>query len=392
VLPFQNLSGDPDQEYFAEGIVEEIITALSRFRQLFVIARNSSFTYKGRAVDVKQVGRELGVRYVLEGSVRKAGSRVRITGQLIDAATGAHLWADRFEGTLEDIFDLQDQVTVGVVGAIVPRLEEAEIERSKRKPTENLDAYDHYLRGSAIINQMTRETNDEALRLFNKAIELDPGFALAYAKAAQCFAFRKSNGWFTERAREIAEAARMARRAVDLGRDDAVALSFGGLALAYVVGDLDDGAAFVDRALTLNSNLANGWGTSGWMKICLGQPDLGIKHEALAMRLSPLDPRIFVWQFHTALAHFCARRYDEAISWAARSLRSEPNFLSTVRTYAASNALAGRLDEAQKAMTRVRQLDPALRISNLEDVLPPLRRAEDRARYVDGLRKAGLPE
>jgi len=392
VLPFVNMSDDPKQEYFSDGVAEEIITALSRFRHLFVIARNSTFTYKGRAVDVKQVGRELGVRYVLEGSVRKAGSRVRITGQLVDAATGTHLWADRFDGALEDIFDLQDQVTASVVGAIVPRLEEAEIERSKRKPTENLDAYDYYLRGSAIINQMTREANYETLRLFNKAIELDPSFASAYAKAAHCYGFRKSNGWFTDRAQEIAEAARLARRAVELGRDDAVTLSICGLTLAYVVGDLDNGVAFVDRALTLNSNLANGWGTSGWMKICFGDPDTGINHEALAMRLSPLDPRIYVWQFHTALAHFCARRYDEAISWAARSLRSEPNFLSTVRIYAASNALAGHLDEAQKAMTRLRQLDPALRISNLADILPPFRRADDSARLVDGLRKAGLPE
>src|SRR5262249_52852458 len=237
-----------------------------------------------------------------------------------------------------------------------------------------------------------REANNEALRRFNKAIELDPGFALAYAKAAQCFVLRKSNGWFTERAREIAEAARIARRAVELGRDDAVALSFGGLALAYVVGDLDDGAEFVDRAVTLNSNLANGWGTSGWMKICLGEPEIGIEHVARAMRLSPLDPRIFVWQFYTAFAHFCARRYDEAASWAARSLRSQPDYLGVIRILAASNALAGHIEEAHKAMTRLRQLDPDLRISSLQDVLPPFRRADDRARLVEGLRKAGLPE
>ena len=178
VLPFENLSGDREQEYFADGMVEEIITALSRFRGLFVIARNSSFAYKGRAVDVKQVGRELGVRYILEGSVRKAGSRVRITGQLIDTSTGAHLWADRFDGALEDIFDLQDQVTASVVGAIAPKLEQAEIERSKRKPTENLDAYDYYLRGMAGLHQWTREGNDEALSHFYRAIELDPEFCL----------------------------------------------------------------------------------------------------------------------------------------------------------------------------------------------------------------------
>jgi TolB-like protein len=392
VLPFVNMSDDPQQEYFSDGVAEEIITALSRFRYLFVIARNSSFTYKGRAVDVKQVGRELGVRYVLEGSVRKSGNRVRITGQLIDAGTGAHLWADRFEGGIEDIFDLQDQVTASVVGAIVPKLEEAEIERAKRKPTDSLDAYDYFLRGIARVQRWTREANDEALRMFYRAIELDPNFATAYGMAARCYAQRKTNGWFTDRAREVAEATRLARSAVELGRDDAVALSFGGLTLAYVAGDLDDGAAFAERALTLNSNLAIAWDVSGWMNICLGDPDTGIKNVALAMRLNPLDPRISFWQFHTALAHFVAGRYAEAASWAARSLRDQPDYLPPIRILAASNALAGRLDEAQKAVARLRQLDPSLRISNLEDVLPPLRRAEDRARYVDGLRKAGLPE
>ena len=226
VLPFNNMSGDPEQEYFADGIVEEIITALSRMRWLFVIARNSSFTYKGRAVDVKQVGRELGVRYVLEGSVRKAANRVRITAQLIDAATGAHLWADRFDGSLEDIFDLQDELTESVVGAIAPKLEQAEIERAKRKPTESLDAYDYYLRGLANLRAKTREANNEALRLFYKAIELDPDFASAYGMAAWCYAPAQgpTAGWST-RFKRLAEAARLARRAVELGKDDAVALS-----------------------------------------------------------------------------------------------------------------------------------------------------------------------
>jgi TolB-like protein len=390
VLPFQNLSGDPEQEYFADGVVEEIITALSRFRQLFVIARNSSFTYKGRAVDVKQVGRELGVRYVLEGSVRRAGKRLRITGQLVDAATGAHLSADRFDGALEDIFDLQDQMTHHVVGAIAPKLEQAEIERAKRKPTESLDAYDFYLRGLGLINEMTRDANDEALRLFKKSIELDPSFALAYARAAQCFVLRKVNRWMA--AQEVAEAARLARRAVDLGRDDAIALAYGGHVLAYVIGELDDGAAFVDRALALNSNLAAAWGMSGWTKVCLGEPDTAIEHAAVATRLSPLDPRAYTWQFISALAHFSAGRYDDAASCAARSLRDQPKYLAPMRVLAASHGLAGRLEEAQRFMTRVRQLDPTLRISNLEDVLPPFRRAEDRASYIEGLRKAGLPE
>jgi hypothetical protein len=219
-------------------MVEEIITALSRMRWLFVIARNSSFTYKGKAVDVKQVGLELGVRYVLEGSVRKAGSRVRITGQLIDTSTGAHLWADRFDGALEDIFDLQDQVTASVVGAISPKLEQAEIERTRRKPTENLDAYDYYLRGLAGFHQWTKEGNCEALSNLYRAIELDPSFASACGMAARCYAQRKGSGWITDSAHDVAEAAKLARRAVALGKDDAVALCTAGFALVHLGEDI----------------------------------------------------------------------------------------------------------------------------------------------------------
>ena len=245
MLPFNNMSADPEQEYFADGIAEDIITALSRVHWLFVIARNSSFTYKGRRADVKQVGRELGVRYVLEGSVRKAANRVRITGQLIDASTGMHLWADRFDGELEDIFDLHDQVTTSVVGAIAPRLEQAEILRSKRKPTESLDAYDHYLRGIANVHAVfggTKEAVSDALRLFYGAIELDPDFASAYGMAAWCYVLRKNYGWMTDNAQEIAEVERLARQAARLAKEDAVALYTGGFALARIVGYLDAGA------------------------------------------------------------------------------------------------------------------------------------------------------
>jgi TolB-like protein len=293
VLPFTNMSGDPEQDYFADGMVEDIITALSHFKALFVIARNSSFTYKGRAVDVKQVGRELGVRYVLEGSVRKAANRVRITGQLVDTATGAHLWADRFDGGLGDIFDLQDQVTESVVGAIAPAVEKAEIERAKRKPTESLDAYALYLRGLARFYQFaSRQANDEALRLFNSAIELDPDFASAYGRAASCYAYAKGNGWISVTANEIAEVTRLAQRAVELGKDDAIALAASGWALAYVVRDLEAGAALIDRALVLNSNLAEAWFYGGWVKNWLGEPEAAIERFARAMRLSPLDPRV----------------------------------------------------------------------------------------------------
>jgi TolB-like protein len=392
VLPFTNMSGDPDQDYFADGMVEDIITALSHFKALFVIACNSSFTYKGRAVDVKQVGRELGVRYVLEGSVRKAANRVRITGQLIDTATGAHLWAERFDGGLGDIFDLQDQVTESVVGAIAPAVEKAEIERAKRKPTESLDAYALYLRGLARFHQVTnRQANDEALHLFNSAIELDPDFASAYGRAALCYVQAKGEGWISVTPNEIAEVTRLAQRAVELGKDDAIALAASGYALAYVVRDLGVAAGLVDRALVLNSNLAEAWFCGGWMKNWLGEPEPAIERFARAMRLSPFDPWVTGMRAGTAYAHFFLGRYDEAASWAAMALQNNPDFQTGLRMAAASNAMAGRPEQAHKAMARLRQLNPTLRVSTLKDVLGPWR-AEDFSRYEEGLRRAGLPE
>jgi TolB-like protein len=390
-LPFLNLSGDPEQEYFADGVVEDIISALSRIRWLFVIARNSSFTYKGRAVDVKQVGRELGVRYVLEGSVRKAANRVRITGQLIDATTGAHLWADRFEGNLDDIFELQDQITTSVVGSIAPQLERAEIGRAKRKPTGSLDAYDYYLRGMASLHRGTKEAINEALPLFSKATELDPDFASAYAMAAWCYFWRKVNGWMTDRSQEVAEGARLARRAVELGKDDAVALARSGHALAHLVGDLDSGIALIDRALVLNPNLAAAWFLGGFLRIWRGEADDAIERLARAMRLSPLDSEMYRMQAGTAMAHLLAGRFDAASAWAEKSFRELPSFLMVVGIIAASHALAGRTDEARRAMHHLRELDPALRISNLEDWLP-FHRPEDLATFADGLRSAGLPQ
>jgi len=391
VLPFQNMSGDPEQEYFADGMVEDITTALARARWLFVIARNSSFTYKGRAVSVKQIGRELGVRYVLEGSVRKAGNRVRITGQLIDASTGAHLWADRFDGELADIFELQDQVTACVVGAIAPKLEQAEIERAKRKPTESLDAYDNFLRGMAAFHQFSKTANEEALTFFFRAIELDPDFASAYGMAARCYLQRKGFGWVGDREREIAETRRLAERAADLGRDDAVALCNAGFALVIVAGELDDGTALIDRSLELNPNLAWTWLFSALTKALDGKPETAIEHAARAMRLSPQDPQKFGMRIAMAEGHFVAGRYEEALSWAEAAVREQPNFFVGTCVAAAGAALAGRQAEAEKAMTRLRQLNPALRMSNLRDLLP-FRRPEDFDRWAEGLRKAGLPE
>jgi TolB-like protein len=391
VLPFVNMSGDAEQDYFADGMVEDIITALSHIRWLFVIARNSSFTYKGRASDVKQIGADLGVRYVLEGSVRKAANRVRITGQLIDAETRGHLWAERYEGALDDIFELQDRITENVVGAIARQLERAEIERSKRKPTESLDAYDYYLRGMARFHVGTREGVGDALAHFQKAIELDSEYASAYGMAAWCVFWRRLNGWADDRAEEASEGARLARRAIEFGQDDAVALTRGGHALAHFAGDLDQGVALIDRALVLNPNLAAAWFLGAYLRLWRGAHEEAIERFKHAMRLSPLDSEMFRMQAGMAMAHLLARRFDEASSWAEKAFRDLPVFTMAIGAVAASHALAGRAEEAHRAMEHLRKLYPTLRVSSISEWLPFLR-PQDAALFADGLRKAGLPE
>ena len=391
VLPFANMSGGAEQEYFADGMVEDIITELARFRWLFVIARNSCFTYKGRAVDVKQVGRELGVRYVLEGSVRKAGGRVRITGQLIEAETGAHLWADRFEGQLADVFELQDRVTSSVVGRIAPRLEQAEIERARRKPTERLDAYDHYLRGMEAFRRFSLGANVEALALFAKACELDPDYAGAYAMAARCYLQRVGFGWAPAGEFEIAEVRRLARRAGALGRDNAVALADAGAPLIVVAGDLDDGADMIARALALNQNLASTWHFSAMAKAYLGEPELAVEHAERAMRLSPQDPQMFAIQTVGAWGYLFQGRYEDAWRWAEAAVRQQPNFFIGICIAAASAALTGNMAAAEDAMRRLRATNPGLTLKTLPR-LQPIRRPQDYERWAEGLRRAGLPE
>jgi TolB-like protein len=390
VLPFVSLSSDPEQEHFADGIVEDITMALSHFRWLFVIARNSSFAYKGRVVDVKQVGRELGVRYVLEGSVRKAENRMRIAGQLIDAETGAHLWADRFEGPIEDMFDLQDNLTASVVGAIAPKLQREEIKRARRKPIESLDAYDYYLRGLAKV-RWSNDANTEALQLFCKAIELDPRLACAYGMAAWCYVRRKANGWIDDPAKEFAEATRLARKAVELGTDDPFALSVGGYALAFIAHEFDDGVAFVDRALAGNPNFAQAWSTSAWLRVWRGEPDLALEHAAHAMRLSPLELPLYCnAQGAMAYAHFLAGRYDTAASCAASGLRGSANFLLLTCISAASNTLAGQRERAQRSVLQALERNPDLH-ANLRN-LAPFRRTEHFAIFEKALCEAGLQE
>jgi TolB-like protein/class 3 adenylate cyclase len=391
VLPFTNMSGDPDQEYFVDGLVEDIITALSRFKSLFVIARNSSFAYKGAAVDIKQVGRELGVRYVLEGSVRRAVNQVRITGQLIQVNSGAHIWADRYDGDLAGIFELQDKVALDVVGAITSKLEAAEMDRARRKPTAALDAYDYHLRGMASLYRLTRESTSEALDLFYKAINLDPDFALPHGWATQCYMWRSGFGWLTDRNRETAEAVRLAQRAVELDSDDALPLSSAALTFIILGVDFNYGRALLERALLLNPNLMLAWLGMGWVNIWNGEAEPAIEAFTRAMRLSPLDPFNFGMLQGMAFGHFLAGRYNEASTWAEKSLRVHQERPSGLRLMAASYALAGRMEEARKAMTRARHLDPALRVSKVRDWIH-FRRPEDLARYEGALRIAGLPE
>jgi TolB-like protein/class 3 adenylate cyclase len=391
VLPFQNLSGDPGQDYFADGMAEDITTALSRFRFLFVISRNSSFTYKGRAVDVKRIGRELGVQYVLEGSVRKSGPRMRVTGQLIDASTDTHLWADNFDGAHEDIFDLQDKLTASVVGALIPSMRHAEIERAKHRPTESLDAHMTHMRGVASLYLWTKAGVDEALRLAHEAIKLDPDYSMAYGLAAACYVARKSTGWTTDPAREMAEVEALTKRGAEVGRDDAWALGSCGFATASILGDLDTAVHLMDRALALNANLALIWAESAYLRAWRGEPDLALVHVARAKRLSPVDPHMFTMEGAAAMAHFIAGRYEEAFASAETALRQNPFFSPGTRLAVASAALLGRMEDARKYFARLQMLDPQLRISNLGERIF-LHRPDDHARLAEGLRRAGVPE
>jgi adenylate cyclase len=391
VLPFQNITGDAEQEYFVDGMVEEITTAISRLPWLFVIARNSSFTYKGKAVDVRQVARELGVRYVLEGSVRTAGNRVRIAGQLIDAATGAHIWADRFDGALDDIFALQDQVASSVVGAVEPKLRQSEAERAARKPTESLDAYDLYLRALAEYPKYTEASVSRAIELSKRALAIDPAYAPAAAMIGWCLITQWVEGWVARSEVECADAVRLARQAIDTGKDDPDTLYMAANTLSYFVGDHDTAASALDRALILNPNCANAWRITGYVSLRQNRPEPALDAFHRSLRLSPLDPLGFGNTAGIAAAHLTAGRYDAAIEWADRSSREFPRYTLSLRYKVIALAHLDRIDEARAALERELELHPGLTIAAVKAHYAAFA-PEYLAVYVEGYRKAGLPE
>jgi len=378
VLPFANMSGDPEQEYFADGMVEEIITAFSRIRWLFVIARNSSFTYRGQAVDVKQVGRELGVRYVLEGSVRRAGGRVRISAQLIDALSGAHLWADRFDGLLEDVFELQDKVASSVAGVIEPALQAAETARSYGRPTDDLTAYDLYLRAFAMVVSAGAIT--EALRLMEQAIARDPHYGPALAWAAICYFRLVADGRSGDPAADRLKSIDLARRALAVATDDPGTLADAALVLAYFGEDIDAMMALV--ALTLNPSFARGWLRSGTLKLFAGEPDLAIERAEAALRLSPRG-RIGVPLHTIGAAHLLSGRFETAVQKLLLAIQDLPSYPESYRCLAACYAHMGRLDEAREIAKRLRAITSVALID-----VTCLRNADQRQLYLSGLRLA----
>ena len=357
VLPFQNMSGDPEQDYFADGMVEEIITAISRIRSFFVIARNSSFTYKGQTVDVKQVGRELGVRYVLEGSVRKAGDRVRIMVQLIDALTGVHLWADRFEGSLDAVFEIQDRVAHFVAGAIEPRLEAAEVQRSAKKPTSNLTAYDLYLRALPNTFSYSKASAIQALDLLGQAIEHDPCYGPALAIAAWWRMHLAANRWTDDEAENRHNALALARRALQAADDDPAVLADAAGVLADFGEDIDSALALVGRALELNPSCVIAWHWSAWLRLSSGEPDLALEHFEKSLRLDPLAQGLRpIYLTGMGIAHFMRQRFAEACPLLLASLQQLPSFVTTYRFLAACFAHIGRLDDARDVIKRLRAL------------------------------------
>ena len=387
VLPFQNMSGDLEQDYFADGVVDDIITALSRFKFLFVIARNSSFAYKGRAVDIKQVGRELGVRYILEGSVRKVAEKVRITGQLIDASTGAHVWADRFEGDIGDVFAFQDEVTMNVIAAIRPKLLEVEIEHAVRRPND-LSAYDLYLRASPLYYSMTAEGAAEAIRLLTRALEIDPRYSVAASLAVTCHVLKLIHGWSADPQAEVAEVTRLSQLVLSIDENDAETLSAVGFAKAYISSDFAAATEMVDRAVALNPGSAIAWGYRGITCALTERNEDAVQSLERAIRLSPLDPMLYTMLTFMALAFINLRRFDDALAAAEKALHKKEGFMLSHRCVVAALAHLGRDLEAKQAAARLLEHEPDFRMS----VWASRTRRWPVALVAEGLRKTGLPE
>ena len=395
VLPFTNMSGDPDQEYFADGMTEDLITALSRWRWFFVIARNSTFTYKGRSVDVREVGRQLGVRYVLEGSVRLgrlegAASRIRITAQLIDAGNGAHLWAERYDGVMDDVFDLQDRISASIVAAIEPQLRSAEMQRIHQKRPENLDAYDYYLQALPHFYNQTRQGNDQARSLLARAVECDAGYALAHALLAYCSQQRRQQGWTESFAAEQSEGLRHAERALACGGDNPAVLWIVGYMFTILGLDRERGRVLIDRSLSLNVNDAQAWCVSGWNHSYSGEGQNAIDDLERAIRLSPLDPMAHWFHAGIAAGNMVLGQFDRMAAAASLAVQLGPNDSRNWRFLAVALAHSGRKVEAAAAVRRLVELEPGVTLSSararVDQVEPRTRKV-----FLEGLRLAGLP-
>jgi adenylate cyclase len=390
VLAFQNMSGDPEQEYFADGMVEDIVTGLSRINWLFVIARNSSFAYKGKSVDIKQVGRELGVRYVLEGSVRKSGNRLRITSQLVEAETGAHLWADKYDGAIEDVFDLQDKITDAVVGIIEPNVRRAEIERVRRKHPENLGAYDLYLRAMPHFASVMPEDANIGLEFLEQALKLDPNYAAAHAYMAWGLEIRVVRSGFNEA--DAAAGVRHARAAIARGSDDATALSVASLTLLHLGHDFAAASGAIARALALNPSGAAAFYWGAHIHGFSGDPATAEDYALRALRLSPFDPISYEAYIAQALVRLRQQRYDEAAAFSAKAVQANLRFSTLYAFHAAVLAQAGRITEAKSISRQLLELEPGFRIGSIEAILGGFMLPELMNELAAGWRKAGLPE
>ena len=393
VLPFANLSGDASQDYFAEGIVEDISIALGRFSWLFVIASSAVSLYKGRTLDLRQVGMELGVRYALCGSIRKDSSRVRIVVQLADTSLGGHLWADRMEGKLDNIFEMQDRVASQVAAAITPTLWSVEIKRAQHKPTESLDAYDLYLRALPRYRTSLAESR-QALKLLNKAIEIDSSYSTAYGLAARCYQCQKMFGWVPPADRQLNEGIRLAHLASEIGNNDSEALWMAGFTLAQVAGEVDHGLALIEKSVSLNPNSANAWIACSFVRNYLGDSDRAMEHFSRAQRLNPLDPMQFAYWNAAAMAHFCAGRYAEAADAADKTLYEQPTYSPALRLRVATSGLLGRMDEAREYVRRLLAVHPEASVDWFRAFWEAPMRNNSRtlAKLLEGARLAGLPE